>query len=365
MVFIVLSVFFFLMIYISATTLTYSEKNPSTGIDRFAGISIIIPFYNEAPRLFGLMQSLFRQDYEGPFEIILVNDGSDDDYIDPIGLFLKSSPHSVKLIHNKFDKQKNLTSKQQALDMGVASAAYNYLVFSDADMEFDVAWLSSLAKMIPKGYDLVFGHTSIKKSGKSILEFFQAYQLEFLFAAAYAFHTAKISGSCMGNNLLLRKDSYLAVGQQTGIGYSIVEDRALFIKFKRSGMKVAPAFPFHALAKTLPCKSIGNFYSQALRWARGGFSESYNLLPIALIFSIQGVFLLLALCGRTDDAISAISFVNFGATIFFISCVFKKMKSKENAYLFPFYYTFLLIEIMVFLCSFVVTPVISWKNNQL
>jgi cellulose synthase/poly-beta-1,6-N-acetylglucosamine synthase-like glycosyltransferase len=360
-----LAIFFFLMMYVSVMILFYSEKYPMQFQEHSSGISIVIPFCNEAPRLTVLLESLITQDYPGTYEVILVNDGSSDDFLTPIDPFLRSPRHTIKLVQSDFDKQKKLTSKQQALDTGVAKARYPYLAFTDADMVLSKNWLVSLARMIPLGYDLVFGHTVIRKSAKTFLDFLQAYQLEFLFAVAYAFHTARMAGSCMGNNLLLSKKAYKEVGGQAGIGYSIVEDRALFSAFKRRGMKVAPAYPFFAMAETYPCKDLRSFFHQIGRWARGGFSEQLDLLPIAVLFCVQYVFLILAMVGEVHGTCAFLAYANFGSILFFLFCAFKKMDSKERLFLFPAYYAFLLIEAVAVLLSFAVSPAISWKNRKL
>jgi cellulose synthase/poly-beta-1,6-N-acetylglucosamine synthase-like glycosyltransferase len=197
------------------------------------------------------------------------------------------------------------------------------------------------------------------------LTLLQAYQLEFLFAVAFAFHASGMPGSCMGNNLLLSKKAYLDFGGQAGVGFSIVEDRALFLKFKRLGLKVAPAYPFTALAETYPCMDFRVFLRQIFRWARGGFFERFNLLPVGFLFFLQYVFLFFALFGWIHGTLAAIAFANFGVTLFFIFCAFKKMESKENVFLFPLYYAFLPIEIIAILCSFTSSSAISWKNRKL
>jgi cellulose synthase/poly-beta-1,6-N-acetylglucosamine synthase-like glycosyltransferase len=356
--------FLCLMLYLAMATLFYSEKKPLPEGNGTVGISIVIPFCNEAPGLRDLLESLMNQDY-GHFEIVLVNDGSSDDFRAPIDPFLRSTQHHVKLVESNFDGQKKLTSKQQALDTGVAHAAHAYIAFTDADMEFDKQWLSSLARMIPAGHDLVFGHTVIRKSGKGFLQFIQSYQLEFLFAVAFAFHASGFPGSCMGNNLLLSKKAYLDVGGQAGIGYSIVEDRALFSSFKRHGMKVSPVFPFKALAETRPCNGLFGLFTQVFRWARGGLWERHDLAPFGILFFFQSVLLILALGSCTHGALSVFAFVNFGATIFFISCAFRKIASQEKVFLFPVYYAFLLVEIIAFFCRGAFRPSLSWKNRKL
>jgi cellulose synthase/poly-beta-1,6-N-acetylglucosamine synthase-like glycosyltransferase len=360
-----LGFFFILLVYISIMTLIYSEKKAEETQNFPGGISIVIPFYNEAPRLKALLESLVNQDYQGPYEIILVNDRSTDDFSKYIDPFLQASAHPIKLITSTFNKSLRLTSKQQAMDIGVSNAIFSSIVFTDADMLFERKWLGSLAKTKSAGYDLVFGHTIIRKSGKNFLTLLQAYQLEFLFAVAFAFHASRLPGSCMGNNLFLSKKAYLDVGGQAGIGFSIVEDRALFLKFKSLGLKVAPAYPFTALAQTYPCMDFRGFFRQIFRWARGGFFEKCDLLPIGFLFFFQHVFLFFALFGGIHGTLAAIAFANFGITLVFILCAFKKMNSKENALLLPFYYAVLLIEIIVFLGSFASSSAISWKNRKL
>ena len=361
----VLTVFFFFMAYISIMTLFYSEKHARETHDLPGGISIVIPFYNEAPRMKVLLESLVNQEYQGPYEIILVNDRSTDDFSKHIDSFLQDSVRPIKLITNNFNKHTRLTSKQQALDIGVSHAMYSSIALTDADMSFDRKWLGSLAKTMSAGYDLVFGHTIIRKSGKNLLTLLQAFQLEFLLAVALAFHASRMPGSCMGNNLLLSKKAYLDLGGQAGVGFSIVEDRALFLKFKSLGLKVAPAYPFAALAQTYPCMDFPGFFQQIFRWARGGFLERFDLIPMGFLFFSQYVFLFFALFGWIHGTLAAIAFANFGITLCFIFCAFKKMNSKENALLFPIYYAVLLIEIIAFLCSFASSSAISWKTRKL
>jgi cellulose synthase/poly-beta-1,6-N-acetylglucosamine synthase-like glycosyltransferase len=360
-----LGLFFIFLAYITIMTFVYSEKHDPKAQDIPEGISIVIPFYNEAPRMKALLESLVNQDYQGPYEIVLVNDRSTDDFSEHIDPFLRASAHPVKLIASNFNKGLQLTSKQQALDIGVSNAIYSSIAFTDADMIVDRKWLGSLAKTMSAGYDLVFGHTSIRKSGNDFLTLLQAYQLEFLFAVAFAFHASKMPGSCMGNNVLLSKKAYLDIGGQAGIGFSIVEDRALFLKFKSRGLKIAPAYPFTALAQTYPCMDFRGFFRQIFRWARGGFFERLDLLPIGFLFFFQYAFLFFALFGLVHGTLAAIAFANFGITLIFIVCAFKKINSKENAFLLPFYYGVLLVEIVAFFCSVASLSAISWKNRKL
>ncbi len=192
----------------------------------------------------------------------------------------------------------------------------------------------------------------------------QRFQLEFLFAAAYAFHAAGIDGSCMGNNLLVRKRAYHEVGGQATIGYCIVEDRGLYAAFKRRNMSIAPAHPFFAKTATYPCDTVAQFYQQMLRWARGGFSLGATLFAAGMLFAVQNVSVIAATAGLLKPVNAVLSVVNFLGTMTFTHLAFKKIGSSETALFYPVHQVFVALEILVFCLSFLITPKVIWKKRQ-
>ena len=171
---------------------------------RFPDVSIVVPFKNEAENLERLLSSLEAQDYQGYYEILLVNDGSTDGYKNSIALRLSNRP--LRVIDSVYSAASPLTSKQQALDCGIRGAAGDWIALTDADMLLKPEWLSSLMNRAADKPDLVFGHTVIDASpAAGLFGKFQSFQLEVLFAVAYALHRAGIAGSCMGNNMLISR----------------------------------------------------------------------------------------------------------------------------------------------------------------
>ena len=115
-------------------------------------ITIIIPFYNEAESIPVLVQYLNNQlnKLKKEFEIILINDGSSDNFL-PIksGFNFRSN---VKLISHK----KRL-GKGEALKTGVENSSGETIVFMDGDLQDDPADLPRLLEKINEGYDFVNG----------------------------------------------------------------------------------------------------------------------------------------------------------------------------------------------------------------
>ncbi|MBP7821490.1 MAG: glycosyltransferase family 2 protein [Saprospiraceae bacterium] len=99
-------------------------------------ISIIIPNYNCAARLALCLQSLHNQTYNSPFEIIIVDNGSNDASLDVI-----KSYDNIKLI--TFDTIKN---PYICRNVGIEAAKGDIIGLLDAKCVPDQYWLENAAK---------------------------------------------------------------------------------------------------------------------------------------------------------------------------------------------------------------------------
>lgn len=115
-------------------------------------ISIIIPFYNEKENLPILITQLSSQLklLKKDFEIVLVDDGSKDNY--------KLQMTNDKLNSNiKIIKHKKRFGKGEALKTGINSSKGEIIVFMDADLQDDPKDLPKFLRKIDEGYDFVNG----------------------------------------------------------------------------------------------------------------------------------------------------------------------------------------------------------------
>ncbi len=350
--------------YLIVSITKKSEKNADTA-NCNAPVSIVIPFRNEASNIPGLLESLKAQTYNGPVELILINDNSSDKSVEVAQTSLKFTPFHSRILHLQYNPSRKLTSKQQAVDLGIRSAKNELIILSDADMTFDVNWINHLVEKAVSSPEpaLVFGHTSIAPA-KNLFDLIQAFQLEFLFSTAYAFHRGKITGSCMGNNIMISRKAYLDIGGFDGIGYSIVEDRALFAALVKKNMSIAFTDPFFPTAYTPAAQSVRQFFHQMLRWSRGGLTLNSNLIIPSLLLLIQtisscGVFTIL------PELPSIIVTGNNIITILFVCIAFYKTRSSVTIWLFPLWIPFLLIEIGVFTFTTVFKTKIRWKGREI
>lgn len=114
-------------------------------------ISIILPNYNEEKTIINVLETISKQSIENiKFEIIVVDDGSVDDSVK----LLKGSPGLyTKLIC----LPKNL-GKGGAIKEGLKNATGEYILFQDADLEYDPAYYKDLLYPVKEhNADIVMG----------------------------------------------------------------------------------------------------------------------------------------------------------------------------------------------------------------
>jgi dolichyl-phosphate beta-glucosyltransferase len=122
-------------------------------------VSLVIPCFNEAERLPQLYEGLkyFIAGWGGNFEVIIINDGSDDDTLN----LLQQESIIVNLISDNkciLINQNNL-GKGGALQKGVAIAKGTYILTLDADMSTDpltlLDWLALDRKLFVENKVLI------------------------------------------------------------------------------------------------------------------------------------------------------------------------------------------------------------------
>jgi len=121
-------------------------------------ISIIIPVYNEERTIIDVLEKVNQQKIDSILtEIIVINDGSKDCSLE----LLKNNP---KLYTKLINLEKN-KGKGGAVRDGLKSAVGDYILFQDADMEYDPSEYEKLLKPVIKfDADIVMGSRLMSSS---------------------------------------------------------------------------------------------------------------------------------------------------------------------------------------------------------
>lgn len=114
-------------------------------------ITILIPAYNEGETILEILKRVAAQDIEGvDFEVVVVDDGSSDNTV----AILEENPD----LYAKLVKRPVNGGKGAAVKAGLAEATGDYVLFQDADLEYDPSdYHRLLVPVLRFGADLVMG----------------------------------------------------------------------------------------------------------------------------------------------------------------------------------------------------------------
>jgi glycosyltransferase involved in cell wall biosynthesis len=125
-------------------------------------VSVIICAKNEYQNLLKNLPLVLEQDYP-EYEVIVVNDASDDDSIELLNSFSRKYKH-LKI----FDLERNLnffTGKKFPLALGIKSAKYEILLLTDADCRpSGPQWIRQMQKHYEAGAEVVLGYGQFRKT---------------------------------------------------------------------------------------------------------------------------------------------------------------------------------------------------------
>jgi dolichyl-phosphate beta-glucosyltransferase len=127
-------------------------------------ISVVIPAYNEEERIgatiLRIKDYLEKKGYE--YEIIIVDDGSNDKTAEVVSRFLpcpQAGLPQIQLLQNKENKGKGFSVKR-----GVLNSKGDYILFSDADLSTPIEELDKLLEYLKSGFDIAIGSRGLKES---------------------------------------------------------------------------------------------------------------------------------------------------------------------------------------------------------
>ncbi|WP_339648499.1 glycosyltransferase [uncultured Salegentibacter sp.] len=272
--------------------------------------SIIIPFRNEAENLPVLLNSLARINYpESKFEIILVNDESEDNSVEIIEEFQQTHlDFNLKVLENNHISN---SPKKDAINTAINSANFEYIITTDADCQVLENWLKSYNDFILKtGNKLIAGPVALNSlpaantnnKRKNILSNFEDLDILSLQAStAGAFGIGK-AFMCNGANLCYEKDAFLEVSGFTGNdNIASGDDVFLLQKFQQQNYKIGFLKSKEVLVYTKPQQNFGDLVSQRIRWAskapayKSLFAKftgvSVLLMNLSLVIAVFLVFL--------------------------------------------------------------------------
>lgn len=261
----------------------YKEKNKI----RF---SVLIPVRNEAQNIAVLLNDLALQDLDKKsFEVLVLDDNSDDDTAHIVTNLIQKMPYSLQLISVP---AADSAHKKRAITLGVSKAKFDYIITTDGDCRVLKTWLSTFSSFIyskeKTNQKAFFVAGAVRLNHKR--DFFAALQAsEFatLIGCGGAALNLGFPFTCNGANMAYSKQLFEELGgyenqlslknkvkkefknnTQNGYQISSGDDEFLLHKFH----KFYPKNIFflksdQAIVQTEASQNWQQFYNQRKRWA--------------------------------------------------------------------------------------------------
>lgn len=257
-----------------------------------AGVSIIVPAYNEAENITASIGSLLKTKHK-KYEIIVIDDGSTDNTRQLVEAIQKKHPKRIRLY-----SQQN-AGKAAALNTGLHKAKYDIVIAIDGDSIFTPETVAYLGNHFSDpSVGAVAGKVNATNS-RNLIAFFQ--QLEYVVSqnidkeALNAINAIGVVPGPVGawrKSLLLKLNGYSAD--------TLVEDQDMTLAVLAAGKRIV--YEPRAIAYTETPFTVTDFVKQRVRWVYGTmqclvkykrymfnpFSGSLGLvvLPHTLIYSV-------------------------------------------------------------------------------
>lgn len=138
-----------------ADALREAPRNPDA---EWPGVSIIVHAQSDASTLSVLLPMLLAQEYDGPMEVIVVNDGNDEG-VNNVVARLESEYRNLYMTYTP-DRSRNLSRRKLAITLGVKAARFEMvLVMSGSSRLVSDQWLSLMMLSVASyGKEIVAGY---------------------------------------------------------------------------------------------------------------------------------------------------------------------------------------------------------------
>lgn len=248
-------------------------------------VTVVIPMHNEESCAGETLRAIHLQDYKGPWELVCVDDRSDDATAEIVEDWARKDSR-IRLVQVPPQEPAVPSPKKRALARGLDTATGEILITTDADCQPPPHWVSSLVSCFTEDVDVVQGPKHCLGDGRAVHRYQRLEMLAFVAAEAAGFSLGK-PFLASAPSLAYRANIYRKSGGFHGMeGLVSGDDDMLVHRMMASGGRAAYAMFPSISVPTHPANSWRQALNQRARWASNG-SRYDNPLYVALL---AGVF---------------------------------------------------------------------------
>ncbi len=257
-------------------------------------VSVVVAFRNEARHLENLLNSLMQQSYpEDLWEIILVNDHSEDAGTELVNKFIQGNPNARITLLNVSGH-----GKKQSLQEGVRFASGDLIVCTDADCTAGKNWLTNIVSFYEQEHPLLIFGAVVYDEEKGFFQKFFSFEFMSLVASGAGSGASGLPFMGNGANLAFERDAFLEAGAEALKQEHASGDDVFLIQYltQKYGSQTIRFLKNKAsIIRTHAPESFRAFMKQRIRW--GSKARAYDQpWPIFVAFAVFTFNTLLVLC---------------------------------------------------------------------
>lgn len=238
-------------------------------------ISVVITAHNEAQ---GIRQCLLsiaaKSEFPAKYEIILVDDRSSDGTVETA---LALNLPNLRLFRLQPYDESPLTTRQQALDLGVQAARFDTVLILDADTVVPSTWVKSLCAPIwEKQADAVAGLVQFR-GGHRLIRAWQNADAVFYLNVCRLLNRFDLDAGIFFGSFAMRRDVWREIGGFETLGFALTEDLTFARALVARGRTLR--YLFHPAGTVEACRSLTELAIRARRVSAGA------LRPLGIVIA--------------------------------------------------------------------------------
>ena len=252
-----IQLFYYLFFYLSVYLRKFSETKKTV-----EPVSIIICARNEAENLQNFLPSILEQSYPD-FEVIVVNDCSEDNSYVILSNYLTKYPHLR--ISNVNKDPKFTHNKKFAQFIGIKAARNEILLFTDSDCKPESdKWLEGMTSHFDSKTSFVLGYGGYL-SEKGFLNKYIRYDSLTIAMQYLGMAIRGLPYMGVGRNLAYRRSVFF---ENKGFGshnHIVSGDDDLFVNSIANGKNTSVEFRYETHTRSVPCQELNEWIIQKKR----------------------------------------------------------------------------------------------------
>ncbi|RYE22598.1 MAG: glycosyltransferase [Sphingobacteriales bacterium] len=329
-------------------------------------VSIIICAKNEAENLQRNLPAILAQRYANAagkpmFEVVVVNDASDDATDGVLGILANKHEH-LRIVTIGKEEERYLPGKKHALGKGVATATNAYLLMTDADCKpASEYWLQCMADGFTEGKEIVLGVGKYDYQ-PGWLNAFVRWETMHTFLQYSTYALAGRPYMAVGRNMACTKEAFnkaqggevwsqLPSGDDDLLIRNVANKHNVSIMCNADALTISPAKNNVRdwLLQKQRHMSTGKYYKTFVKLALGKYALSHTLMWIC--------FIALLFTNMWQEALLAIACRCLVYYLFWWHTAERMQEKKLVRWFLPADFGWMLY-------NFVLSPYIIWKNKR-